>query len=244
MAYTRAWSETRPDGAVVMADQIDDELQYTRVDFRERIAGAWGMNAAQFAADPIVPISFTVSTSLTSPLLILEAVATPFARFSRATVQKAVIGTSNAGAIYTGSSDDALTLRSDIGRINFCSSSTTLEGYIVAGAFNFPKQFGPASTGAGILTGSNIDFNWNDGNQLYYPNQAGNYTVTLSNGQDGKTYKGYIIQDAIGGRTITFTTTVRWLNGTPTWSTIALKINQFTITYIGATAVGMWAAEP
>ncbi len=67
MAYTRVWDETRPNGATVNANLIDDEMQYTRVDMRERVAGIFGLTALQFAADPIVPISLTLSTSLTVP---------------------------------------------------------------------------------------------------------------------------------------------------------------------------------
>lgn len=63
MAYTRVWSETRPDGALVNASQIDDEMRFTRVDFRERVAGIFGLNAAEFAADPIVPKTLGLSTS-------------------------------------------------------------------------------------------------------------------------------------------------------------------------------------
>ena len=64
MPYTRVWSTTRPDGATVAANTLDSEIQFVRKDLEERIAGIFGLNTAQFAADPIVPISLTLSGQL------------------------------------------------------------------------------------------------------------------------------------------------------------------------------------
>lgn len=81
--YTRAWDET-VDGSTVAADSIDAELDKIRVDLRERIGGIFGLNAAEFAADPIVPKSLTVSDDITADNFIGSASEAKRARFSGA----------------------------------------------------------------------------------------------------------------------------------------------------------------
>lgn len=63
MAYTRTWDETQPLGSA-LASTIDDIFRTVKVDLRERLAGIFGMSAGQFAADPIAPISLTLSGAL------------------------------------------------------------------------------------------------------------------------------------------------------------------------------------
>ena len=63
MPYTAAWNEAAPLGTIMAAD-LDLELRNLKRDSRERIAGIFGLNAAEFAADPIVPKSLALTGAL------------------------------------------------------------------------------------------------------------------------------------------------------------------------------------
>lgn len=63
MPYLRVWDETSPPGTI-LANTIDTEFQHLKTDIRERVAGIFGLNLAQFTADPIVPLSLTVPSFL------------------------------------------------------------------------------------------------------------------------------------------------------------------------------------
>lgn len=63
MGYSRAWNEATPTGSD-LANQLDTIIQNTKIDFRERIAGIFGLTALEFAADPIVPKTLTLSGAL------------------------------------------------------------------------------------------------------------------------------------------------------------------------------------
>lgn len=67
--YTQAWDETQPPGTA-LANTLDTIIQNDKRDTRERVAGIFGLNLAQWTADPIVPISLTLSGALTAASLI------------------------------------------------------------------------------------------------------------------------------------------------------------------------------
>lgn len=60
MPYTRAWDETQPPGTALAAT-LDTIIQNFKTDTRERVAGIFGLNLAEFSADPIVPKTLTLS---------------------------------------------------------------------------------------------------------------------------------------------------------------------------------------
>jgi hypothetical protein len=63
MAYSRVWDETSPAGTALAAS-LDTIIQNTKTDFRERVAGIFGLTALEFAADPIVPKTLALSGNL------------------------------------------------------------------------------------------------------------------------------------------------------------------------------------
>jgi len=73
---------------------------------------------------------------------------------------------------------------------------------------------------------------------------TGNISITLTAPASNKkrTLTLYLLEDATGGRTITFTTTVTWQDAiTPIWTTTASKLNVAVLYYDGASWFGMGA---
>jgi hypothetical protein len=71
---------------------------------------------------------------------------------------------------------------------------------------------------------------------------TGNVTITISNPSEGEALELFLLQDATGGRTISFTTTVVWQdNTTPTFTTTASKMNVINLRYVGSTWYGVGA---
>ena len=71
---------------------------------------------------------------------------------------------------------------------------------------------------------------------------TGNVTITISNPSEGEALELFLLQDATGGRTISFSTTIIWQdNTTPTWTTTASKMNSIALRYVGSTWYGMGA---
>lgn len=71
MAYTRVWDETTPSGASFAAD-LDVDIQQFKTDIRERFASVFGLDFAEFSADPIAPKTLSLATGLvlgTTPAL-------------------------------------------------------------------------------------------------------------------------------------------------------------------------------
>lgn len=64
---------------------------------------------------------------------------------------------------------------------------------------------------------------------------AGNITLSLSNESSAKRFLVSITQDSVGGRTVTWFSTIRWANGTaPTLTTTANKRDVFGFIRTGA----------
>jgi hypothetical protein len=71
---------------------------------------------------------------------------------------------------------------------------------------------------------------------------TGNVTLNFSNPVEGQALELFLIQDATGGRTISFTPTINWQdNTTPTWTTTADKVNVIVLRYIGTSWYGIGA---
>lgn len=71
---------------------------------------------------------------------------------------------------------------------------------------------------------------------------TGNVTITLANPTEGECLELFLFQDATGGRTISFSTTIIWQdNTTPTWTTTASKLNSMALRYENSTWYGMGA---
>jgi len=92
----------------------------------------------------------------------------------------------------------------------------------------------------GNLTGS-VTINASNGTRQK-GTLTGNVTITLSNPVEGRTLELFLLQDATGGRTISFSTTIVWQdNTTPTWTTTASKMNSIALRYVGSTWYGVGA---
>jgi len=71
---------------------------------------------------------------------------------------------------------------------------------------------------------------------------TGNVTITISNPSEGEALELFLLQDATGGRTISFSTTIIWQdNTTPTWTTTASKMNVINLRFVGSTWYGVGA---
>jgi len=71
---------------------------------------------------------------------------------------------------------------------------------------------------------------------------TGNVTITISNPSEGEALELFLLQDATGGRTISFSTTIIWQdNVTPTFTTTASKMNSIVLRYVGSTWYGVGA---
>jgi hypothetical protein len=71
---------------------------------------------------------------------------------------------------------------------------------------------------------------------------TGNVTLDFSNPVEGQALELFLIQDATGGRTISFTPTINWQdNATPIFTTTANKANVIVLRYIGTSWYGIGA---
>jgi hypothetical protein len=92
----------------------------------------------------------------------------------------------------------------------------------------------------GNLTGS-VTIDMNKGTRQK-GTLTGNVTITISNPSEGEALELFLIEDATGGRTISFTTTIVWQdNTTPTFTTTASKMNVINLRYVGSTWYGVGA---
>lgn len=105
---------------------------------------------------------------------------------------------------------------SAIGSIN---ATQPLE--VLTGAYQPLQSYTPSAGGTATL-------NLALGNDHRITMPAGNITVALSNGVVGQKFLVSLTQDAVGSRTVTFFTTIKWAGGTaPTLSTIANYTDTF-----------------
>lgn len=88
---------------------------------------------------------------------------------------------------------------------------------VISGSYNTIQTYSPTSGGTATLDLSK-------GNIHHITMPAGNVTIALSNGTAGQCFLVRILQDATGGRTVTWFTTIRWAGGTaPTLTVTANK---------------------
>lgn len=91
------------------------------------------------------------------------------------------------------------------------------------------------SSGTGSYT---VD--WSAGS-VYDRTLTGNATLTLSNPATGVPYTLFLRQNATGGYTVTFSTTVKWMGQDPIWSGVASKISGVvTLMFVASAWVGWW----
>lgn len=110
-----------------------------------------------------------------------------------------------------------------------------------------------ALTGAEVLTIANgmqagqqaitcadsVTIDWSLGSTAYMTFDRATVAVTLSNPVNGQVYRFLVQQDGTGGRTLTWSTTVKWRGGSaPTLSTGANAIDILTLVYINGTWYG------
>jgi hypothetical protein len=102
------------------------------------------------------------------------------------------------------------------------------------GETQFGGQYAATEYDAGN-SGTSLALNWRNGNQQLVA-LTGNVTFTFSNPIYGATYRLILVQDATGGRTVTWPATVKWENDTaPTLTTTANKVVFCSLVY---TSVG------
>jgi len=93
-------------------------------------------------------------------------------------------------------------------------------------------QTAQAYTPAGAATAT-LDLSKGNDHSITMP--AGNITIALSNGTVGQKFIVEITQDAVGSRTVTWFSTVRWAGGSaPTLTTTASKRDTFGFIQTGA----------
>lgn len=84
-------------------------------------------------------------------------------------------------------------------------------------------------------SGVSKTLSWNDGNSQKCT-LTGNVTFTFTNPVAGSWYSLELVQDATGGRSITFPSSVRWTNNSvaPTLDTTANRFTLITLYYTGS----------
>ena len=98
------------------------------------------------------------------------------------------------------------------------------EGAIVT----VPKTYTPAAAGTATL-----DLSLGNEHQITMP--AGNITIAISNATVGQKFIVSITQDSVGSRTVTWFTTIRWVDGSaPTLTTTASKRDTFGFIVTGS----------
>jgi hypothetical protein len=90
-------------------------------------------------------------------------------------------------------------------------------------------------------TGGAVTLNWNNGNRQKIMVNAAT-TFTFSNGVAGTTYTAEVVQDATGGRGLTWPAAVRWEGGVaPTPSAAGDKIDLYSFVYDGTYYLGTYS---
>lgn len=97
----------------------------------------------------------------------------------------------------------------------------------VQGTYQDPETYTPA--GAATAT---LDLNKGNEHRITMP--AGNITIAISNEIDGQKFVVSITQDGTGSRTVTWFSTIKWVNGVaPTLTTTASKRDTFVFICTG-----------
>lgn len=109
------------------------------------------------------------------------------------------------------------------------SQLSVINGQLITGIFSLGT------------TGGAVTINFNNGNKQSVTLNAAT-TLTFSNGVAGATYTLEIIQDTVGGQTITWPASVKWEGGiVPTISSAAGKKDLFSFFYDGTDYLGTYS---
>ena len=112
----------------------------------------------------------------------------------------------------------------------------TLATFTATGSNTFAGQVRPGRNAAGSITGSvTIDFN---SGSRYEATLTGPVTFTFSNPVAGVTYGLRLLQDATGGRTVTWPGTVKWKAATAPTLSAANKVDIIALYYDGTSYYG------
>lgn len=107
MPYTRVWDETQPPGTA-LANTLDTIIQNFKTDVAERLEGIFGLSTVQFAADPIVPRTLTLSVGYTGPVL---TPAQPLITSLGVLTNLAITSTAGKEIILGGSPTDGMAIQ-------------------------------------------------------------------------------------------------------------------------------------
>lgn len=167
-------------------------------------------------AIPVVNGTVNANTSwlLTSTV---NTVGTDPLTYVQFTVSPTSIPTLSGNNVFTG----ANTLPS-------IQAATNTSISVLSGTFNTIQTYAPAGAGTATLDLSK-------GNIHHITMPAGNITIALSNATTGQCFMVRILQDATGGRTVSWFSTIRWAGGvTPTLSIAAGKADTFGFEITGS----------
>lgn len=100
--------------------------------------------------------------------------------------------------------------------------------YNMQSSYSTAQTYSPAGGGTATL-----DLSLGINHIINMP--AGNITIAISNATVGQFFKITIVQDSVGGRTVTWFTTIKWPSAVvPTLSTGANKKDQFGFEVVSA----------
>ena len=90
-----------------------------------------------------------------------------------------------------------------------------------------------------VTAGATITLNWDDGNQQYLSLTSNSVVTAFSNNTTGQTLRMVVCQDATGGRTFTFSPTIKWSGGTtPTQTSTLNKCDVYSFIQTTAGTLG------
>ncbi len=227
------------------------------------VAGAWqGTAISSTYLDASAILSTEIDTSSELLTILTDETGTGAAVFAGSPT---FTGTLNAAAATLSSS---LTLSGSVANIllgsNYLSGDGGDEGISVDSLGNvgaLQDQFSVCSGGAcastangdGTITaeraitseegtvtaGATITLNWDDGNQQYLSLTSNSVVTAFSNNTTGQTLRLVVCQDATGGRTFTFSPTIKWSGGTvPTQTSTLNKCDVYSFIQTTAGTLG------
>ncbi len=107
-------------------------------------------------------------------------------------------------------------------------TNKTLTKPVINAHYDTPQTYTPAAGGTATL-----DLGLSNEHKITMP--AGNITIAISNASVGQKFIVEITQDGTGSRTVTWFTTIRWVDGTaPTLTTTANKRDTFGFIVTGS----------
>lgn len=236
MAFSDAWDETSPNGAVVAANTLDTIIKNeVKRAVRERLESIFGI--ADFdTRDPMSADAFNMGGAADS--YIIGGTASWGIKNNAGTNYNIQITNAGVMTVRAGLTVTAGGATITAGDVTVTAGNLTMTvGKITTPDLDVSSQARLIEYDAGNFTGAKtVDFE-NGNNQKFI--LTGNSTLTFSNPVTGCWYQLRVVQDGTGSRTITWPATVKWLNAvTPTLTTTASRTDMFAFYYNGTNYLG------